>query len=513
MVDPNSVTLRNVKDVRSCAILGKGKKIYIGNLPRDLHHQELGRLVKQTCETGFGEIDHVRVAHAEDDRRRRHKSRDKTKLNEGFCFVRFKAESSAEKAMKELCASPGGLAFEGLGPLKVEWARDVHKEDVDQTMLQQKEAKRKQRSEHKIRQRKRNKEREVEEIKTILQQVPEPAGQGAMDLFKNLEECDFLAEGVSRSEESLRGIGTHAALDRKTFDIDWSQVPVDCDPGAGEWYGSVHEDHVKRRRERKRDQVRSFALVLAHLVGAMARSKSGAEAPNPQARVVDFGSGSGALALPLAFLFPQLHFHALDMKPRAIKLLLEKAEKGGLKNLTASHGMIEHYEDEFDIGLALHACGNATDYSMIQCVKNRAAFALCPCCVGKLKFSLAGGSSFSAKYKNYRELPDGAGGKESGGLKHPRSDWMRQSISQDQFALIAKAGDISHGCDQDNHGQIHGYDNLARTCKANIEFDRSMYASENQYDTGLFRLINSGTTAKAEIILGVPYASKVEEGA
>merc|ERR1719313_841921 len=36
-----------------------------------------------------------------------------------------------------------------------------------------------------------------------------------------------------------------------------------------------------------------------------------------------------------------------------------------------------------------------------------------------------------------------------------------------------------------------------RTCKANIEFDRSMYAAENKYTTGLYRLINSGTTAKA----------------
>lgn len=503
MMDPNARALRGVKEMKSCAILGKGKKIYVGNLPRDVPPVDLANLVRRACEAEYGTVGHVRVAHAADDRRRRNKSRDPTKLNEGYCFVRFNDESSAERAMRGLGGNeaPAGLAFGG-GALRVEWARDTHSEDVDEKLLQQKRDERRKRNEHKARQRKRNKVREVDEIREILQRVPPPGGSGASNLFKELGECKTLVQGaMDRSDPQGE---THPALDPETFSIDWSKVPVECDPGAGEWYGSKNEDHVKRRRERKRDQVQSFALVLSHLVAAARRTgtKDLTGPGVPQVRVVDFGSGSGALTLPLAFLFPKVSFHALDMKPKAIELLLEKAEKGGLRNLTASGGMIENFDQEFDIGLALHACGNATDYSMVQAVKNRASFAFCPCCVGKLKFSLEGGSSFSAKHKNYIDLPDQPG--ESSVLEHPRSEWMRKSVSQNQFALIAKAGDISHGCDQESHGQSHGYDDLARTCKANIEFDRSMYAAENKYTTGLYRLINSGTTAKAEIIVGVP---------
>ena len=42
------------------------------------------------------------------------------------------------------------------------------------------------------------------------------------------------------------------------------------------------------------------------------------------------------------------------------------------------------------MALALHACGSATDHALLQAVRQRAAFVVSPCCVGKLKFSLAG---------------------------------------------------------------------------------------------------------------------------
>jgi hypothetical protein len=45
----------------------------------------------------------------------------------------------------------------------------------------------------------------------------------------------------------------------------------------------------------------------------------------------------------------------------------------------------------FDVGVALHACGNATDHAIARCVAAGAAFVVSPCCIGKLKFSLAGG--------------------------------------------------------------------------------------------------------------------------
>lgn len=45
--------------------------------------------------------------------------------------------------------------------------------------------------------------------------------------------------------------------------------------------------------------------------------------------------------------------------------------------------MIEHYQQQFDVALALHACGNATDHVLQMAVDQQAAFIVSPCCVGE----------------------------------------------------------------------------------------------------------------------------------
>jgi hypothetical protein len=69
----------------------------------------------------------------------------------------------------------------------------------------------------------------------------------------------------------------------------------------------------------------------------------------------------------------------------------------------------------------------------------RAAFASCPCCVGKLKFSLSGGTSFSA-------APLPASQRAVPAVEHPRSRWLRESLPDPRaaFACIARAADIAH---------------------------------------------------------------------
>ena len=62
--------------------------------------------------------------------------------------------------------------------------------------------------------------------------------------------------------------------------------------------------------------------------------------------------------------------------------------------------MIEWSRARFDVALALHACGSATDIAMAAAARQRprAAYVAVPCCIGKLKFSVdGGGSSFHAE--------------------------------------------------------------------------------------------------------------------
>jgi 2-polyprenyl-3-methyl-5-hydroxy-6-metoxy-1,4-benzoquinol methylase len=133
-------------------------------------------------------------------------------------------------------------------------------------------------------------------------------------------------------------------------------------------------------------QVESFLLVLRPLLAAAAaaaaRQHGGAA---NELHVVDFGCGTGNLLLPLAALFPAARFTGVDMKPAALRLLQQRATAAGLSNVAAAGGMIEQFSQpfKFDVALALHACGNATDHVLQMAVDQGAAFVVSPCCVGE----------------------------------------------------------------------------------------------------------------------------------
>ena len=47
--------------------------------------------------------------------------------------------------------------------------------------------------------------------------------------------------------------------------------------------------------------------------------------------------------------------------------------------------MIEDFHEPFDVGIALHACGGASDVAMEKCVRARAAYVIAPCCVVRIR--------------------------------------------------------------------------------------------------------------------------------
>lgn len=196
-----------------------------------------------------------------------------------------------------------------------------------------------------------------------------------------------------------------AAAQRRVECIDWNRMPAACLPDTN-FKGAWNERQVLRA-ERKRLQVASFALVLLQILpqvrmrggsdfecvdAAATAGSNSAEAPQPatavhapeqagratiaaeqagtlpstleqaarassaaeqagtavsirqhRLKVVDFGSGSGNLTLPLAWLFPDLQFEALDYNEVAIALLRERAAASGLDNVTGVTGTIEAY--------------------------------------------------------------------------------------------------------------------------------------------------------------------------
>lgn len=64
--------------------------------------------------------------------------------------------------------------------------------------------------------------------------------------------------------------------------------------------------------------------------------------------LLDVGTGGGFPTIPLAILFPECHFTAIDSIGKKIKVLSDIAEQIGLKNVTAKHLRVQEEKGKFD---------------------------------------------------------------------------------------------------------------------------------------------------------------------
>jgi hypothetical protein len=121
---------------------------------------------------------------------------------------------------------------------------------------------------------------------------------------------------------------------------------------------------------------------------------------------------------------------------------------------------------------------------------HHAAYLMVPCCVGKLKFELNNPVMMS----NGQPMVGGEGG---GG---PRSAWLQGSLSEEQFAVVAGAADLSHS-------DGHGYSELAEAAKVCVELDRNRAMADVGYSTVLTKLLGVGEDEfvnKSDFLVGVP---------
>ncbi|TCD00409.1 16S rRNA (guanine(527)-N(7))-methyltransferase RsmG [Pedobacter psychroterrae] len=68
----------------------------------------------------------------------------------------------------------------------------------------------------------------------------------------------------------------------------------------------------------------------------------------PGTKVLDVGTGGGFPGIPLAILFPDVHFHLVDSIGKKIKVVTEVAAALGLNNVKASHLRAEQVTDKYD---------------------------------------------------------------------------------------------------------------------------------------------------------------------
>ncbi|XP_063116662.1 glutathione S-transferase C-terminal domain-containing protein isoform X3 [Cavia porcellus] len=170
-----------------------------------------------------------------------------------------------------------------------------------------------------------------------------------------------------------------------TWTLDWNSLPAAVSPKEGRMTGD--------RALRKQQQLNNLVYVV------MSQAKRGD-------RIVDFCSGGGHLGIVLAHVLPSCQVILIENKELSLIRAKKRSDALGLSNIWFIQANMEYFAGMFNIGVALHACGVATDMVIEHCIKTRASFVTCPCCYGFIqntsKFNFPKSEQFK-KTLSYKE--------------------------------------------------------------------------------------------------------------
>ena len=88
----------------------------------------------------------------------------------------------------------------------------------------------------------------------------------------------------------------------------------------------------------------------------------------PGSKIMDVGTGGGFPSIPLAILFPEANFYAIDIIAKKIKVVNEVIKALGLKNIKAEQKRAEIVNHEFDF-IVSRAVTNMPDF--VSWIKNK----------------------------------------------------------------------------------------------------------------------------------------------
>lgn len=218
-----------------------------------------------------------------------------------------------------------------------------------------------------------------------------------------------------------------------------------------------------KRAVRKRLQI---VAVLGALLPLLANEQYRAS----PLTIYDFCGGCGHIGITIAALFPEVQVGIVDRAEKALLIAQSRYRAAGLSNVFTLHCNVEDLppeRDTFDIAIALHACGPASDAVLSQAARCSAAIIVVPCCVGAV---------CNADIRTRPVIKINSDNSPESNFVHPaRSLTFANVLDSSEYLLLARAADFS----EEN---VLKRDQWRGIAKALVEHDRLLFLRDAGYD-------------------------------
>ncbi|KAJ1217503.1 hypothetical protein NDU88_005097 [Pleurodeles waltl] len=233
--------------------------------------------------------------------------------------------------------------------------------------------------------------------------------------------------------------------------IDWENLPAAVSPAEGKMSGD--------RALRKKQQLDNLVSAVINLV-------------KPGDVAVDFCSGGGHVGLVLAHMLPSCQVVLIENKEESLVRAKDRSIDLGLKNIWFIQANLDYFTGGFNIGVALHACGVATDMVIEHCITARAAFVVCPCCYGFIQ------NTVKATF--------------------PRSHRFKEVLSYKEHMILCRFADQTAAQLPPERRLI------GKRCMGLVDMDRAWAAEACGYSAQVISMEPETCSPKNNMIVGVP---------
>ncbi|XP_051474299.1 glutathione S-transferase C-terminal domain-containing protein isoform X2 [Apus apus] len=300
---------------------------------------------------------------------------------------------------------------------------------------------------------------QLPELASPPEEQPQDLSSVPDELGEEKEDSNFIG-GPRPTMTKLMENGIEAKFSPHpcpSWTLDWANLPSAVSPGEGNSGvacvpGAAHVGNYSLSSGKmSRDRALRKQQQLNNLVAAVTKLAK------PGDVIVDFCSGGVVL---------------IENKELSLIRAKGRSDELGLNNVWFIQANLDYFNGTFKIGVALHACGVATDMVIEHCIKAGAAFVISPCCYGFIQNTMK--------------------------FKYPQSHQFKEILSYKEHMILCRFADQT-AVQLPPERRLIG-----KQCMGLVDLDRAQAAEERNYSVQVISMEPESCSPKNNMLVGIP---------